>query len=123
MQQNQPRFFPLRRLLFPYSGEEPLTRAQGARVIVSWAIFFPVVLMVGTLPFVLFVKNASLQGILLLLLLIFLGGVAIFGGLAWFVVFTINRSARIFQAQRAQLSASSASSVRNSNPSGGRYGS
>ena len=121
MQQNQPRFFPLRRLLFPYSGEEPLTRAQGARVIVSWAIFFPVVLMVGTLPFVLFVKNASLQGTLLLLLLIFLGGVAIFGGLAWIVVFTINRSARIFQDQRAQ--ASSASSVRNSNPSGGRYGS
>ena len=120
MQQNQPRFFPVRRLLFPYSGEEPLTRAQGARVIVAWAIFFPVVLMVGTLPFVLFVKNASLQGTILLLLLIFLAGVATFGGLAWFVVFTINRSARIFQAQKAQRSVSS---VSNSNPSGGRYGS
>lgn len=123
MQQNRPHLFPLRRLLFPYSGEEPLTRAQGTRVIVTWAIFFPVVLMVGTLPFVLFAKNASLQGIVLLLLLIFLAGVALFGGLAWLVVFTINRSARIFQAQRARWSTTSTSSVSNNNPSGGRYGS
>jgi len=117
MQQDQPRLPSVRRLLFPYSGEEPLTRAQGARVIISWAIFFPVALMIGTLPFVLLVKNTSLQQAALLLFLIFLAGVAIFGGLAWFVVFMINRSARFLQAQRAQLSA------RNSNPSGGRYGS
>ncbi|MBA2679837.1 MAG: hypothetical protein H0U76_15755 [Ktedonobacteraceae bacterium] len=123
MQQNPLRLFPLRRLLFPYSGEEPLTRAQGARVIVTWAIFFPAVLMVGTLPFVLFVKNAPLQGIVLLLLLIFLAGVAVFGGLAWFVVFTINRSARIYQAQRARWSTTTTSSISNNNSSGGRYGS
>ncbi len=120
MQQNRPRLFPLRRLLFPYSGEEPLTRAQGTRVIITWAIFFPVVLMVGTLPFVLFAKNASLQGTVLLLLLIFLAGAALFSGLAWLVVFTINRSARIFQAQRARWSTTS---VSNNNPSGGRHGS
>ena len=123
MQQNRPRFFPLRRLLFPYSGEEPLTRAQGTRVIVTWAIFFPIVLLVGTLPFVLLAKNASLQGIGLLLLLIFLAGIAIFGALAWFVVFTINRSARLFQEQRARWSTTSTSSVSNNDPSGGRYGS
>ncbi len=117
MQQDQPRFLSVRRLLFPYSGEEPLTRAQGARVIVSWATFFPVILMVGTVPIVLLVKNTSLQEAALLLFLIFLAGVATFGGLAWFVVFMINRSARFLQAKRGQLSA------RNSNPSGGRYGS
>jgi hypothetical protein len=120
MQQNPPHLFPLRRLLFPYSGEEPLTRAQGTRVIVTWAIFFPVVLLIGTLPFVLFAKNASLQGTVLLLLLIFLAGVVLFSGLAWLVVFTINRSARIFQAQRARWSTTS---VSNNNPRGGRYGS
>ena len=117
MQHNQPRYLPGRRLLFPYNGEEPLTRAQGVRVIISWAIFFPVVLTVGTVPFVLLVKNASLQQAALLLLLIFVAGAVIFGALAWFVVFMINRTARIYQARRAE------SSARNSNSSGGRYGS
>ncbi|GAC1370775.1 MAG: hypothetical protein NVS2B12_28320 [Ktedonobacteraceae bacterium] len=117
MQQDQPRPFSVRRLLLPFNGEEPLTRAQGARVIVSWAIFFPVVLLIGTVPFVLLVKNTSLQQAALLLLAIFLLGVVIFGGLAWFVVFMLNRSARILQDHRALMAA------KNNTPSGGRYGS
>src|SRR5271165_3564538 len=105
MQQEQPHFSPVRRLLFPYSGEEPLTRAQGRRVVTAWAIFFPVILMIGTVPFVLLLKNASLQEAAVLLLLIFLAGVAIFGMLAWFVVVMVNRSARFLQVQKEQQSA------------------
>ncbi|GHO88363.1 hypothetical protein [Dictyobacter formicarum] len=118
MQEHQPRFKLARRILFPYTGEEPLTRAQEVRVIVSWATIFPVALLVGTLPIVaLFSSNASVQQILLILLLVFVGGVIIFGLMAWFVVLMINRSARLFRQHRAQKSA------RTSDFSGGRYGS
>ncbi len=117
MQQEHPHFSPVRRLLFPYSGEEPLTRAQGIRVVVTWAIFFPVVLMIGTVPVVLLIKNTSLQDAALLLLLVFLAGVAIFGVLASFVVYMMSRSARYFQAQKLRQSTEAG------NPSGGRYGS
>ncbi|GCE18445.1 hypothetical protein [Dictyobacter kobayashii] len=119
MQEYQPRFKLARRILFPYTGEEPLTRAQEVRVIVSWATIFPVALLVGTLPIVALFSssNASLQKIAFILLLVFVGGVVIFGLMAWFVVFMINRSARLLQRQKAQKSA------RISNFSGGRYGS
>lgn len=118
MQEYQPHFKFARRILFPYSGEEPLTRAQEARIILTWAIVFPVALVVGTLPIVvLFSSNVSLQKVGLLLLLVFVGGVFLFGLMAWFVVLMINRSARLFQRHRAQKTA------RNSKPSGGRYGS
>lgn len=118
MQEHQPRFKLARRLLLPYSGEEVLTRAQGARIIVSWATVFPVALLVCTLPIVaLFGNNASLQRIALLLLLIFVVGVVLFGLMACVVVLVINRSARYLQRWRAEDSA------RISKPSGGRYGS
>ncbi|GCE04604.1 hypothetical protein [Dictyobacter aurantiacus] len=120
MQEYQPRFRFARRVLFPYTGEEPLTRAQEVRVIVSWATIFPVALLVGTLPIVaLFSSNASLQKIALILLLVFVGGVVIFGLMAWFVVFMINRSARLFQLQRQRAQKSAGTS----DFSGGRYGS
>jgi fatty acid desaturase len=118
MQEHQPRFKLARRVLFPYSGEEELTRSQGARLIVTWATVFPVVLLVCTLPVVaLFSNNASLQKIALLLLLIFVVGVVLFGLMACLVILTINQAARFLQRQRAKNSA------RISQPSGGRYGS
>jgi len=120
MQEYQPRFKLARRILFPYTGEEPLTRAQEVRVIVSWATIFPVALLVGTLPIVALISStASLQKILLILLLVLVGGVVIFGLMAWFVVFMINRSARLFQLQRQRAQ----QSAETSDFSGGRYGS
>lgn len=117
---HQPHFKLARRLLLPYNGEEVLTRAQGVRVIISWATVFPVVLLVCTLPVVaLSSNNASLQRIALLLLLIFVAGVVLFGLMAWLVVLTINRSARFMQRQKAK----GQDSARISKPSGGRYGS
>ncbi len=99
----QPRFLLFRRLLFPYSGEEPLTGVQGRRVIVSWALFFSLVLSVATLPIILIIKAVSVQELALILLLTFLTSVVIFGAMAWFVVIMINRCARFLQrrSQRA----------------------
>jgi hypothetical protein len=94
---DRPRFLLFRRLLFPYTGEEPLTRAQGRRVIVSWALVFSLVLSVATLPAILIIKAVSMQELALILLLTFLTGIVIFGAMAWFVVIMVNRSARFVQ--------------------------
>jgi hypothetical protein len=93
----RPRFLLFRRLLFPYTGEEPLTRAQGYHVIVSWALFFSLVLSVATLPIVLVIKAVSVQELAFILLLVFLANMVIFGAMAWFVVLMVNRCARFVQ--------------------------
>lgn len=94
---NRPQFLLFRRLLFPYTGEEPLTCAQGRRVVVSWALVFSFVLSFATLPAILIIKTVSVQELALILLLTFLTGVVIFGAMAWFVVIMVNRSARFVQ--------------------------
>ena len=94
---DRPRFLLFRRLLFPYTGEEPLTCAQGRRVVVSWALVFSFVLSFATLPAILIIKTVSVQELALILLLTFLTGVVIFGAMAWFVVIMVNRSARFVQ--------------------------
>ncbi len=99
----RPRFLLLRRLLFPYTGEEPLTRAQGYHVIITWSLFFSLVLSVATLPIILVIKAVSVQELALILLLTFLASMVIFGTMAWFVVVMVNRCARFVQrrSQRA----------------------
>jgi len=93
----RPQFLLFRRLLFPYTGEEPLTRAQGRHVIVSWALFFSFVLSVAILPIILVIKAVSVQELALILLFTFLTSIVIFGAMAWFVVIMVNRSARFVQ--------------------------
>ncbi len=93
----RPRFTLFRRYFFPYSGEEELTRAQGRRVIVSWALFFATVLTIATVPALLLIGPPPAQTVVLVLLLTFLGSLIIFGLMAWFVVYILNRSARIRQ--------------------------
>jgi hypothetical protein len=95
--QDRPRFLLFRRLLFPYTGEEPLTRAQGRRVVISWALAFPSVLSIAILPVILIIKAVSMLELALILLLTFMFGVIIFGTMAWFVVIMVNRSARFSQ--------------------------
>jgi len=113
--QNQPRYSLMRRLLFPYSGEVPLTRAQGVRVIIVWALFFAFVMSFCSMPILLAMATAlSLQKVVLLLLISLLSGAFVFGGLAWVVVSMSNRAAR-FRQQREAASTGSAG--------GGRYGS
>lgn len=104
MQQLEPRFKLMRRLLFPFSGEEPLSQQQMWRVVISWALFFPFVLAIAAMPLVLAVRGPVPWPVMLFLfLLTFLSGIVIFGFLAWFAVFMINRSARLIQ-QRKQTS-------------------
>ncbi|MBV9614702.1 MAG: hypothetical protein JO031_04495 [Ktedonobacteraceae bacterium] len=110
----QTRHSLLRRILFPYSGEEPLTRKQALHVIGIWALFFSCALFLCTLPIALaFVGSAPITRIAAFLLIAFLSEVFIFGSLAWFVVMVNNRAARILQHKAA----------RTGSTNGGRYGS
>ncbi len=111
--QRQPRYKLVRRLLLPYSGEEPLTRQQAWRVLLVWVTFFPLVLSFASLPIALAMMTmVTWQKVVLFFLITLLSGVVIFGCMAWFVVTMMNRAARSYQ-QRKQTSSTS----------GGRYGS
>jgi Flp pilus assembly protein TadB len=95
MQQDQRRFSLARRWLFPYNGEEPLTREQGRRVIVTWMFGLSIILTICTLPVVvLFGSHATWLRLVIVLLAIFLLCVFTFGMSAWLVVLMVNRSAR-----------------------------
>jgi RsiW-degrading membrane proteinase PrsW (M82 family) len=94
--QNPARYTLIRRILFPYNGEEPLSRAQGLRVILTWALLIPLFMSLCPLA-VSIVLSLSLQKTLLFLLWAFLSGVFIFGLLALIVVSMSNRAAHIRQ--------------------------
>jgi hypothetical protein len=114
----RPRFKWFRRYFFPYSGEEALTGAQCRRLVASWALFFSLALTIATIPVVLAIGSTlSFARIGLTLLCILLGGGVIFGLMACFVVYILNRSARIRQQWNEKHAA------RMSSTSGGRYGS
>ena len=102
----------MRRILFPYSGEEPLSRVQAMRVIGAWILIFVPGMLILTLLLAV-VVTLPLHKILLLLLLSSLSGIIIFGTLSWLVVAMSNRAARILQARR----------MMGSGISGDRYGS
>ncbi|HEX4207129.1 MAG TPA: hypothetical protein VHZ51_23610 [Ktedonobacteraceae bacterium] len=113
MQQTQPRYKVMRRLLFPYNGEEPLSQQQTWRVIIAWTSFFPLILALAMLPVIIAVKGPlPWQMLLVLFLLTLLLGIVIFGFLAWFAVFMINRTALLVQRSK-----------QTSSTNGGRYGS
>ncbi len=94
-----------------------LTRAQGLRIIVTWALFFALVFVIGTLPVLILLQIGSVRLVALLILLVFCGGAGIFALLAWLVVVTNNQSVRARQRQDAHRAAGTSST------SGGRYGS
>jgi len=113
--QNQPHYSLMRRLLFPYSGEVPLTRAQGIRVVIAWALFFAFVMSFCSMPILLAMATAlTRQKIILFLLISLLSGAFVFGMLAWVVVSMSNRAARFRQRREAASTG---------NTGGGRYGS
>ena len=111
--QEKPEYSLVRGMLFPFSGEEPLSPREGLRVIRGWIILFTPGVLVLTLV-VSFAASAPLPKMLLLLLFALLFGIVIFGVMGWFAVSMSNRTARIFQANRAKK----ATMAR-----GGRYGS
>ncbi len=103
----------VRRMLFPFSGEEPLSSREGLRVIRGWILLFTPGVLLITLAISL-IAHASLIKVFLLLLFALLFGCLMFGLMGWFTVSMSNRTARIFQAHRAKK----ATTAR-----GGRYGS
>ncbi len=112
-QMTRPQYSLIRRILFPFNGEEPLSPRQSLRVILGWILLFLPGIAVLTL-LVSFATGASLQRTLLILLVMLLLGMLMFGLMGWIAVSLSNRAARLFQAHRA----AKAKTAR-----GGRYGS
>jgi antibiotic biosynthesis monooxygenase (ABM) superfamily enzyme len=91
----------MRRILFPFSGEEPLTGKQAIRVVLAWAMLFPLVMSVITL-LIAILASFTLLKMLLFFAFTFLSGFCIFAILGLVVVSMSNRSARIRQAWKAR---------------------
>lgn len=99
--QNPPRFPIVKRVLFPFSGEEPLTLKQGLRVVLAWILLFSLPLSLCALLIAL-IGQFSLQRTITSILFAFLSGAFSFGILSALVVVMSNRSAHIRQAWKAQ---------------------
>lgn len=112
--QSQPHYSLLRRILFPYSGKEPLTHIQGLVVIVSWGVFFALILSFCSFPLALamLLRTRGPHVVELFMLIAFLSGAVIFGMLGWLVVAMNNRAARTIQQRNASQSSTN----------GGRHG-
>ncbi len=96
----RPQYSLMRRILFPFSGEEPLSAREGLRVIIGWILLFLPGIVVLTL-LVAFIKGVSLQRMLLILLIMIVLGIIMFGLMGWIAVNLSNRAARLFQTHRA----------------------
>lgn len=96
-----PIFSLVRQILFPYSGEEPLSLKQGLRVVLAWMLVFPLPLSLVTMLITL-LAGFGLQGILGRFIFAFLSGAFIFGMLSLLIVVMSNRAAHIRQAWKAQ---------------------
>ncbi|GHO44100.1 hypothetical protein [Ktedonospora formicarum] len=111
--ETQPQDYSLiRRILFPYSGNEQLTPRQRLRVITIWALFFTIPMLLCTVLMGLAAKTNTSK-LLIILGIVLVAGMVLFGATAAFAVSTNNRSVR----KRQQ------SKDRADNTSGGRYGS
>jgi len=99
--QHKPRYKLMRRILFPYSGEEPLSLKQGLRVMLAWILFFPLCISLLTLVFVAF-GSYPLQRMVELLVFAFISSAFIFGILGLLIVSMNNRSARFRQTWKTQ---------------------
>ena len=99
--QHKPRYRLMRRILYPYNGEQPLSLKQSLRVLLAWMLFFP--LTMSLLALVLsIIELYPVQKIVLFVILSFLSGVFIFGLLGLFVVTMSNKAARLHQTWKIQ---------------------
>jgi hypothetical protein len=86
----------MRRVLYPYSGEQPLSLKQGLRVLLGWMLFFPLTMSLLALVLTIILLY-PLQKIVLYAIFSFLLGVFIFGLLGLLVVALSNKAARLHQ--------------------------
>ena len=92
--QHRPRYRLMRRILFPYDGDEPLTMKQSVRVMLGWMIFFPLTMALVALVLSIIVLY-PLQKIVLYVIGSFLIGVFIFGLFGFLVISMSNKAARL----------------------------
>ena len=97
--QTPPHFSPVRAVLFPYNGEEPLSPRQRWRVIIVWALVFTAPMVLCTLLVTVFAATPLYKAVIILLSVL-LGGLLIFGLSAWAIVSSFNRIARLRQVQQ-----------------------
>ena len=94
--QHRPRYRLMRRILFPYEGDEPLSMKQSVRVMLGWMIFFPLTMALLALVLSIVVLY-PLQKIVLYVIGSFLIGVFIFGLFGLLVISMSNKAARLHQ--------------------------
>ncbi len=99
--QHTSRYRLMRRILYPYTGEQPLSLKQNLRVLLAWMLFFPVCLSLLTLAIAL-IGSFTVQKTVALLIFTFLSGVFIFGLLGLLVVSMSNKAARLHQTWKTQ---------------------
>jgi|SRR3974390_2590085 hypothetical protein len=94
--QLRPRYRLLRRILFPYEGDQPLSMKQSVRVMLGWMIFFPLTMSLVALVMSIILLY-PLQKIVLYVIVSFLMGVFIFGLFGLLVISMSNKAARLHQ--------------------------
>ena len=94
--QHRPRYRFLRRILYPYSGEQPLSLKQSLRVLLGWMLFFPLTMALLALVLSIILLYPLLK-IVLYVIFSFLLGVFIFGLFGLLVVAMSNKAARLHQ--------------------------
>jgi hypothetical protein len=99
--QHTPRYRLMRRILYPYSGEQPLSLKQSLRVMLAWMLFFPICMSLLTLAIAI-IGSFTVQKMVVLVIFTFLSGVFIFGLLGLLVVSMSNKAARLHQTWKTQ---------------------
>jgi len=99
--QHRPRYRLMRRILFPFNGEQPLSLKQSLRVLLGWMLFFPLTMSLLALILTV-IELYPVQKIILFVIISFLSGVFVFGLFGLLIVTMSNKAARLHQTWKIQ---------------------
>jgi len=99
--QHRPRYRLMRRILFPFNGEQPLSLKQSLRVLLGWMLFFPLTMSLLALILTV-IELYPVQKIVLFVIISFLSGVFVFGLFGLLIVIMSNKAARLHQTWKIQ---------------------
>jgi len=99
--QHRPRYRLMRRILFPFNGEQPLSLKQSLRVLLGWMLFFPLTMSLLALILTV-IELYPVQKIVLFVIISFLSGVFVFGLFGLLIVTMSNKAARLHQTWKIQ---------------------
>jgi len=91
----------MRRILFPFNGEQPLSLKQSLRVLLGWMLFFPLTMSLLALILTV-IELYPVQKIVLFVIISFLSGVFVFGLFGLLIVIMSNKAARLHQTWKIQ---------------------